>query len=88
MLDTLSMAEKLKGDYRKVFEKADMYSILSSENEEAGDEKMMNLYDLLLEAQSNEKPVEKIVGTDIETFCKDYFKVEQDAKEKKIYHIF
>lgn len=83
MLDTLSMAEKLKGDYRKVFEKADMYSILSSENEEAGDEKMMNLYDLLLEAQSNEKPVEKIVGTDIETFCKDYFKVEQDAKEKK-----
>ena len=26
MLDTISMADKLKGDYRKVFEKADMYS--------------------------------------------------------------
>ena len=25
MLDTISMADKLKGDYRKVFEKADMY---------------------------------------------------------------
>lgn len=34
MLDTISMAEKLRGDYRKVFEKADMYCVISSENEQ------------------------------------------------------
>lgn len=40
MLDTISMAEKLKGDYRKVFEKADMYSTIASGNEDVNDESL------------------------------------------------
>lgn len=82
MLDTISMAEKLKDDYRKVFEKADMYSTIASGNEDINDEKMMNLYDLLLEAQSEGKPVEKIVGADIEAFCREYFEADKDEKMK------
>ena len=82
MLDTIAMAEMLKGEYRKVFEKADMYSTLSSEGTEVDDERIMNLYDMLLEAQTNEKPVEKIVGTDIEAFCKAYFQVDKEEQEK------
>ena len=81
MLDTISMAEKLRGDYRKAFEKADMYCVISSENEEAADDKMMNLYDCLLEAQNNEKPIEKIIGKDIEKFCKEYFKTDKEEKK-------
>ena len=82
MLDTIAMAEMLKGDYRKVFEKADMYSTLSSEGAEVDDERIMNLYDMLIEAQTNEKPVEKIVGTDMEAFCKAYFQVAKEEQEK------
>ena len=82
MLDTISMAEKLKGDYQKVFEKADMYSTIASGNEDVNDEKMMNLYDLLLEAQSEDKPVAKIVGADIEAFCREYFEADKDEKMK------
>lgn len=77
MLDTISMAEMLKGEYRTAFEKADMYSTVTLEDEERNDEKIMNLYDLLLEAQKNGKPVEKIIGNDVEAFCKSYFKTEK-----------
>ena len=71
MLDTISMAEKLQGDYRLVFEKADMYSTVSgSGDQNIEDDRLMNLFDLLIEAQHEGKPVEKIVGNDIEAFCK------------------
>lgn len=82
MLDTISMADKLKGDYRKVFEKADMYGSVAGVEEEIQDEKMMNLYDSLIQAQHEEKPVEKIIGNDIEEFCRDYFNIEEESKEK------
>lgn len=81
MLDTIAMAKKLNGNYRKVFEKADMYSSISSKDTDVADDKMMNLYDLLMEAQNNDKPVEKIVGNDIEAFCKAYFLAEEEEKE-------
>lgn len=78
MLDTISMAEQLSGEYRKVFEKADMYSMISDGASETTDEKMMDLYDILLEAQTENKPIQKIIGEDVETFCKEFF-----AEEKK-----
>lgn len=82
MLDTINMAKKLQGDYKLVFEKADMYSTVTGIDSNTEDDKMMNLYDLLMEAQHEGKPVEKIVGTDIETFCQEYFKEENAEKEK------
>lgn len=81
MLDTISMAEKLHGDYRFVFEKADMYSTLTVNDNDLEDDRLMDLYDLLMEAQHEGKPVEKIVGTDIESFCQAYFKPEEEPEK-------
>lgn len=93
MLDTISMAEKLQGDYRLVFEKADMYSTVSgSGDQNIEDDRLMNLFDLLIEAQHEGKPVEKIVGNDIEAFCKEYFIHEEEPEKwyisfpKNVYH--
>lgn len=83
MLDTISMAAQLKGEYKAVFEKADMYGILeNSVDAYIYDDKMMNLYDLLMQAQAEKTPVSKIIGEDIEEFCQSYFKEEAEQKTK------
>ncbi len=91
MLDTLSMAERLSGEYRTVFEKADMYSSMDVAKIENRDEKIMDLYDVLMEAENEGKPVEKIIGEDVETFCREFFGGEKKAKlsdiPKRIYDI-
>lgn len=85
MLDTISMAEKLTGEYNVVFTKADMYSVLEGNNDEQTiDDKMMNLYDLLLQAQADGIPANKIVGSDVEKFCRTYFKAEKKSKWRSI----
>lgn len=82
MLDTISMAEQLTGKYKTVFEKADMYSLVEAGSTEEAEEKIMNLYDLLLQAQEENKPVEKIIGNNLETFCKEYFAPMEEAEKK------
>lgn len=77
MLDTLSMAELLKGDYKKAFEKIDLYGSINNVNHDVFEDRILNLYDMLTEAQNEGKPVEKIIGKDIEAFCKEYFKVPE-----------
>ena len=76
MLDTIAMAEQLSGEYRSAFERADIYSTGTMKDDQL-DEKMMDLYKRLLEAEQNKQPVEDVVGNDIELFCKNYF-----AREK------
>lgn len=80
MLDTMSMAETLKGEYRVAFEKADLYSTMGRFDTETVENKLMHLYHRLREAQLNEILVEEIIGNDIEAFCKEYF---VEGKEKK-----
>lgn len=83
MLDTIAMAAQLEGEYKTVFEKADMYGTLeNSSDENTKDDKMMNLYDLLLQAQTDKTPVSKIIGEDIEEFCKSYFEEEAEKTHK------
>lgn len=65
--------EKLLGEYRDTFEKIETYSMLHGFDEDTDNEMMMNMLDILYTAQVNNKPVEKIIGSDIEQFCKDYF---------------
>lgn len=77
MLDTISMATQLSGKYKEAFEYADVYSTTVSASEEMKDEKIMELYDLLMEAESVGNPVEKIIGDDIEVFCKNFFEEEK-----------
>lgn len=58
MFDTISMATTLKDGYRKVFEKADLYSSLGGFTPETVENKLMDLYHRLREAQENETSVE------------------------------
>ncbi len=73
MVDTYNMAKQLNGDYREAFETVEVYSTTVNITEEAKDEKLMELYDLLLEAEHEGKSVTKIVGKDLEVFCKNFF---------------
>lgn len=83
MLDTIAMAAQLEGEYKSVFEKADMYGMLENAGDESSiDDKMMNLFDLLMQAQADKTPVSKVIGEDVEEFCKSYFKEEKETKSK------
>ena len=64
-----TMKSQFSGDYRTAFDGAYKYGLTQSFPVAYFDEKMAELYDLLLTAQTDGKPAEKIVGTDIETFC-------------------
>lgn len=77
MLNTLAMANLLKGEYKEVFTKIDLYGSMGNVDVTIYEDRIMNLYDIFVEAQEEGKPVEKIVGKDIEEFCKEYFKSEE-----------
>ncbi len=92
MTDTFAMAELLRGDYKAKFEQIALYADMSGLNEQFLDDRIMNIYDLLTEAQEKELPVEKIVGSDLEKFCKDYFNYEEKSQWtrdilKRLYHV-
>ncbi|MEE1315203.1 MAG: hypothetical protein UHS49_05510 [Faecalimonas sp.] len=82
MLDTVNMAEQLSGDYRETFEWVDIYCNPLQIDEKIKDERLMELYDLLVEAEHNGKPAEKIVGRDLELFCKNFF--AEDARKYRL----
>lgn len=67
------LKDKLEGEYKQAFDKVEIYSIVRNIDSKTDEEMMMNLLDMMLTAQKEGKPVEKIVGKDIETFCKEYF---------------
>lgn len=69
------LASGLKGEYRDAYDRIEIYAETMHMNETLAEEMMMNLIDSLLNAQTEGVPVEKIVGTDIKQFCKDYFTV-------------
>ena len=68
-----AMRSKLRGEYSDVLERAEIYGIAKNINSEVQDEMMMNLFDILLSSQEDNKPVEKIVGNDMEKFLEDYY---------------
>ncbi len=72
-MDYNVMETQLKGEYREVFSKAVLYASLKNISAQAAEEKLCDLYDLLLTAQSEEKPARKLVGKDINGFCREYF---------------
>ncbi len=72
-LNYQTMESQLTGSYREVFAKTALYACTKNIATEESDERMADLYELLLTAQEEQKPVEKLVGKDIEKFCKDYF---------------
>ena len=79
MLNTFAMANLLKGEYKEAFTKIDLYGGMGNIENSIYEDRMANLYDIFMEAQEEGKPVEKIIGKDIEAFCKEYFKVEEEG---------
>lgn len=66
-------ADKLKGEYKEAFEKVELYAAVNNINGALLEERMMDLIDLMLTAQSNGDSVKKVVGRDVKVFCKGYF---------------
>lgn len=67
------MSDKLKGEYKEVFDKAEIFVGVRNIAGDEGNEMMMDLLDFLLSAQNEGKPVEEVIGTDVEKFCASYF---------------
>ena len=80
MIDTLAMANLLKGEYKEAFTKIDMFGSMGNVNMDIYEDRILNLYDMFMEAQEEGKPVEKIIGKDIEGFCKAYYNCREEKK--------
>ena len=81
MMDYTAMAEQLTGEYRTIFEKVELYSDMNGIPEEIKADRLMNLLDLLTTAEADQKPAMEIIGSDIRTFCKEYF-ADYDMRSK------
>ena len=62
--------DKLQGEYKNAFEQVEMYVNSESIDELTREDRLGSLLDMLLSAQEAGRPVEKVVGRNIEEFCK------------------
>ena len=67
----------LKGEYLKVFDKVELYANVHGISDDAKNDALLNLIDMLSVAQSKDKGTEKIVGN----LDKKEAKVERVVKE-------
>ncbi|MBR6579878.1 MAG: hypothetical protein IKK66_01100 [Ruminococcus sp.] len=67
------MEKNLTGAYNEAFTTARQYAVTKGYTQEKINESMSDLYDILLTAQEDGRPVEKVIGKDISYFCKNYF---------------
>ena len=67
------MKEQLNGEYRKVFEAAWIYGIMKNVSNEMLIDRLTELYDILLTAQTEGRDVRRIAGSSTERFCKDLY---------------
>lgn len=81
MYEYIIYKKELTDEYLAAFDKAQLYVEVYNLSGKDIDEALNNLLDMLLAAQNDKKPVSKIVGNDIERFCKSYFS-EYDIKSK------
>lgn len=64
--------DKLTGEYKEVFDQIDLYIGTENPDEQTREERMGQLLDMFLTAQQSGKPVERIVGKNIQAFCKEF----------------
>lgn len=72
-MDYSIMEQQLSGEYRDAFSAVITYGTLKNYSDEILTERITELFDTLLTAQSNGKPVNKIVGNNTERFCREFF---------------
>ena len=63
---------KLNAEYKPVFEQVEMYVLTQNIDDSTAEERLSELLDIFLSAQNARKPVQKIVGTNLEVFCKTF----------------
>lgn len=73
MANYIYLMDKLEGEYKEAFDKVYIYTSVRNMEGETEQEMMMNLLDMMLTAQHEGKPVDKIIGNDVEKFCDSYF---------------
>lgn len=64
--------DKLQGEYKETFKQIDMYFSTQNVDRDTHEEYMGDLLDVFLGAQEEGRPVEKIVGKNLESFCKSF----------------
>ena len=64
--------DKLEGSYQEAFAQVHGYMMAEYSDSDSIEEHMQELLDIFLIAQEEGKPVEKITGKDMETFCKKF----------------
>lgn len=73
MRDSYTLYEdKLVGNYKETFKQIDTYFGTEKVDEDTREEYMGELLDVFLLAQEEGRPVEKITGNNIESFCKTF----------------
>lgn len=66
-------ADRLTGEYKDAFAGVETYALSISIDEETQNEKLDELLDMFLSAQEAGTPLEKIIGNNMDRFCKNYF---------------
>lgn len=64
--------DRLQGEYKDTFQKISTYVLSKNVDKDTMETQMGELLDTFLLAQEEERPVEKIVGNNLETFCKTF----------------
>lgn len=64
--------DKLSADYRKAFDQVELYVQTQQIDELTREERMNELLDIFISAEEAGKPIERVVGKDIEAFCKAF----------------
>ena len=72
-LGYIAYEDKLNKEYREAFDTVEAYGSVNNIDVVVAGEWLMELLDSMLVAQEAGEPVEKIVGTDIDRFCMDFY---------------
>jgi|GEM_PF-4891234 hypothetical protein len=64
--------DKLEGTYLETFDKIELYCTTKLMEVNMQEELLMELLDVFVTAQKQGKPVDRIVGNDVERFCKNF----------------
>ncbi len=65
--------ERLTGEYLETFNKIDLYATVIDIDVDTKIEMLSDLLDTFYSAQEENKPIKKIIGSNVENFCKLYF---------------
>lgn len=64
--------EKLEGTYLETFDKIELYCTTTTMDRDTQEELLMELIDVFVTAQKQGKSIDRIVGSDVERFCKNF----------------